>query len=320
MVAGVTALLLVTVWGGKAGEGGYAWGSWQIMSLLAGGIALVALFAVREHYAEEPILPLRLFRNRVFTVANLVGFIVGLSMFGAIIYLPLYLQLIEGASPTVSGLLLTPMMAGIICSSVTSGRLISKMGRYKIFPIIGTAVMTVGFWLLSHLGADTSRLTVSLYMLVLGLGIGAVMQVLVLSMQNAVDHRDLGVATSSGNFFRSMGGSFGTALFGAILTGQLRSYVTDHVPAGATGGKPVSFSNLTSAALTAMRGKAPQVADAITNGFVHALHVVFVTAVPIGAVAFLLSLFLKEIRLRDRAHVTEAMATIPEATTPEAVR
>jgi EmrB/QacA subfamily drug resistance transporter len=319
LVTGVTTLLLVTVWGGKAGEGGYAWGSWQIVTLLLAGIALLVAFTVREHYAPEPILPLRLFRNSVFTVANVVGFVVGLAMFGAIVYLPLYLQLIRGASPTASGLLLTPMMFGVIFASVLSGRLISRLGRYKAFPILGTALMTVGFWLMSHLGADTTRTVVSLYMLVVGLGVGFTLQVLVLAMQNSVEHRDLGVVTSSGNFFRSMGGSFGTALFGAILTGQLRGYVDTHLPASPTGGRPVQLGNLTGGALKALHAKAPQVADTITVGFVHALHVVFLTAVPFAAVAFAASLFLKEIRLRDRAHVTEQMSAMPEATTPEVV-
>ena len=317
LVTGVTALLLVTVWGGKAGEGGYAWGSWQIAGLAALGVVMLALFVWREQRAAEPILPLRLFRNPVFSVANAIGFIIGLAMFGAIVYLPLYLQLIQGASPTASGLLLTPLMLGVVASSVGSGRLITRLGRYKIFPIIGTATTAVGFWLLSHLDVDTSRVVVSLDMVVVGLGIGAVMQVLVLALQNSVEHRDLGVATSSAGFFRSLGGSFGTALFGAILTGQMRDYVAQHAPSN--GGGTVPFSGLTGQALRRLHATAPRLADAITNGFVHALRDVFLTALPITVVAFGLSLFLREVRLRDRAHVGERMMTAPETTTAETV-
>jgi hypothetical protein len=195
----------------------YAWGSPQIVTLAVAGVVLLALFVAVERRAEEPILPLRLFKNRVFAVSSALGFVVGFAMFGAITFLPVYLQIVKGVDPTVAGLRLLPLMAGLLLTSVGSGQLISRTGHYKIFPIIGTALMTIGLLLLSRLGPDTSWLDVSLYMFVFGMGLGSVMQVTVIATQNAVDYKDLGAATSGVTYFRSMGGSFGTTIFGLDL-------------------------------------------------------------------------------------------------------
>ena len=180
----------------------------------------------------EPVLPPYLFRNRVFTVATATMFIVGLAMFGGIIYLPLFLQVVTGRSATNAGLLLLPLILGIMFTAILSGRIISRTGRYKAFPVAGMLVMAFGMYLLSTMGQTTTTLETSVYMAVLGLGLGMVMQVLVLAVQNAVDKRDLGTATGAATFLRSMGGSFGVALFGAVLTNQLASNLRDLLPGG----------------------------------------------------------------------------------------
>ncbi|HET6795453.1 MAG TPA: MDR family MFS transporter [Acidimicrobiales bacterium] len=302
MVGAVCAFLLVTVWGGTT----YSWGSPQVLGALAAGAALLAAFVAHEQRAAEPILPLRLFRNPVFTVSNVISFVTGLAMFGAIVFLPLYMQLVKGASATASGLLMLPLMAGMLAASIVSGRLIVRMGRYKIFPVVGSALAAVGMWLLSYLGADTARLVFSAFMVVLGVGIGMTMQVLVLATQNAVEHQDLGVATSAVNFFRSMGGSFGTAIFGAILVNRLAynlarilpAGVAAKVPAGSITGSPAAIRHLT-----------PVIRHGFVQAFVDSLHVVFVVATPIMAIAFLLALTLRDIRLRDTVNVGQAAAT-----------
>ena len=194
----------------------------QIAVLIALGVVLLVGFVFAERRAAEPILPLELFRNRIFTVCAAIGFIIGFALFGSVTYLPIFLQIVKGRSPTSSGLQLTPMMAGLLVTSIVSGRLISKFGRYKPFPVVGTAVMTVGMVLLAGLGIHSTGLYTSLSMLVLGLGLGAVMQVLVLAVQNAVDYRHMGVATSGSLLFRQVGGSIGIAIFGAIFANRLR--------------------------------------------------------------------------------------------------
>jgi Na+/melibiose symporter-like transporter len=210
----------------------YAWGSPGMLALVTAGVALLAAFVFAEKRAAEPILPLELFRNRIFAVTSAVGFIVGLALFGAVTYLPLYLQDVKGYSPTISGLLITPMMAGVLITSIGSGQLISRFGRYKPFPIAGTAIAAVGLALLSRLQVDTSTVVAGAYMLVLvlGLGLGLVLQVLVLAAQNAVDYKYLGVASSGSTLFRQIGGSIGVSLFGAIFAKPARAQPGDGHP------------------------------------------------------------------------------------------
>ncbi len=287
MVAGVSALLMVTVWGGQQ----YAWTSPTILGLIAAGVALLGLFLLIQRRAVEPILPLHLFRTSVFSVANAIGFIIGFAMFGSIIYISLYLQIVDNASPTSAGLRLLPLMVGVLSASITSGRLITRMGRYKVFPILGTGVATVGMALLGMLRVGTSGAVLSLYMFVLGVGLGLVMQVLVLAVQNAVPRRDMGTATTANTFFRSMGGSFGTAVFGAILTNRLRADMP-HTLAGQAGGTPNP---------TQLHTLPPQVQHLVVEAFVKATNVVFLTAAGVILVAFALSFLLKEIRLKGAA-------------------
>jgi EmrB/QacA subfamily drug resistance transporter len=293
LVAAVTCLLLVSVWGGTE----YAWTSTIIVALSLCGLLLLVLFIAAERRAVEPVLPLRLFRDSVFSVSNAASFIIGLAMFGVIIFVPLYLQVVNGASPTRSGLLLTPLMLGLIVGTVGSGRLITRWGRYRIFPIAGTAIMTFGLYLLSRFDAHTARLTQSVYMAVVGFGIGLVMQVLVLAVQNSVDARDLGTATSATSFFRSMGGAFGVAIFGSIFNSRLEAYLRPLLPGGQLD------SSALQAGPEALRALPAGIRATVVDAFATALHVTFLWAIPVAAVGFALALLLRELPLSESVHV-----------------
>jgi len=305
--AAATCLVLLTSLGGNT----YAWGSFPV--ILMGVLAVVCLagFVVAERRAAEPVLPLHLFANRVFSSTSVIGFAVGFAMFGALAYLPQYMQIVRGTSPTLSGLRLLPMMAGLLLTSIGTGQLVSRWGRYKIFPIVGTALMTVGLFLLSRMGPGTSFWLVSLYLFVLGVGIGASMQVLVIAVQNAIDYKDLGAGTSGATFFRSIGGSFGTAVFGAIfsnvlvrdLTRALHGAALPHGISASTGASPAVLDHLPGV-----------IRSGYINGYAEALHSVFLFAAPVGAVAFCLTFLLKELPLRDTARaVDRADSTAPTA-------
>jgi MFS family permease len=242
---------------------------------------------------EEPILPLGLFRSRVFSVANAMGFTIGMAMFGAIVFIPLYLQLVYGASPTSSGLRLLPLMAGLLVAAVLSGRAISRIGRYKAFPIAGTAILIGGMFLLSRLGVGTAPWLASLYMVVVGVGIGLVMQVLVLVVQNDVPPQAIGVATSTATFFRSVGGSFGVAIFGTIFASRL-AHELSHLPPAVTarlgGGIHLNPEQA--------RHLPPTVHADFLHAFANSLHGVFLWGMAMAVVPFLLSWLLKEVPLR----------------------
>jgi EmrB/QacA subfamily drug resistance transporter len=286
LAGGLSAIVLYTSLGGTT----YAWGSAPMVALLVAGFVLLGAFVLVEKRAAEPILPLEIFRNRIFTVTSAIGFIIGLALFGAITYLPLYLQDVKGHSPTASGLLITPMMAGLLITSIGSGQLISRFGRYKPFPIAGTAIMAVGLGLLSRLQVDTSTLVTSSYMLVLGLGLGMVIQVLVLAVQNAVDYSYLGVATSGSTLFRQIGGSIGVAVFGAIFANRLASELAAGLPPGArvpAAPNPAALKQLPTA-----------VHDVYAAAITQALRPVFLTAAAAAVVAFALTWLLREVPLR----------------------
>ncbi|MGI8440631.1 MAG: MDR family MFS transporter [Thermoleophilaceae bacterium] len=302
LTGGVSALVLLTTWGGTE----YPWGSPVIIALGAAGLALLAAFVGQERRAAEPVVPLKLFRSGIFRVSSAMAFVVGFAMFGAIVLLPLYLQLVYGASPTSSGLRMLPLMAGLLVASVGSGRIISRIGRYKAFPIVGTATLTVGMFLLSRLEADTAPWIASAYMLVVGLGIGLVMQVLVLVVQNDAPAEDIGVATSTATFFRSVGGSFGVAVFGAIFASKLADEL-GRLPAAATSrlGAGVHLNPAEAAQLP------PVIHAQFLTAFSNALDSVFLWGAPIALAAFVLSWLLKEAPLRDTVHgpaVEEALA------------
>ncbi len=230
MLFGVTAALLVTVWGGVQ----YAWGSSVIVGLSVIAVVLIVAFVLWERKAAEPILPPNLYGIGIFRVSTSVSFLLSMIMFGAIIYLPLYLQLVDGVSAMVSGLLMIPMMMGVLGASVFSGQMVSRTGRYKIFPVVGSVLVILGMWLLSRLSLHTPHLTMSLYVIVLGAGMGMTMQVMVLAVQNAVPPSQMGAATAAVTFFRSLGGAFGTALFGAVFIARLSHWIASLVP-GANG-------------------------------------------------------------------------------------
>jgi EmrB/QacA subfamily drug resistance transporter len=289
LTAGVSALILVTTWGGNE----YSWSSPVILLLGLAGVVLIGFFIRQEQRAEEPIIPLKLFRSVVFSVASSLGFVIGLAMFGAIIFIPLFLQLVYGVSPTSSGLRMLPLMAGLLTASILSGRAISKIGRYKPFPIAGTAVTTVGLFLLSRLEVDTPPWLASVYMLVLGVGLGLVMQVIVLVVQNDVQPRDIGVATSTATFFRSMGGSLGVALFGAIFASRLASELSALPPQIAG-----RFSGGINISPEQVHSLSPEIRHDFLLAFVDALQPVFMVGAGLTLVAVVLACFLKEVPLR----------------------
>ncbi len=230
LAGGLAAIVLYTSLGGTT----YAWGAPGMVALACAGVVLLLAFVFVERRAAEPILPLAIFSNRIFSVTSAIGFVIGFALFGAVTYLPLFLQNVRGHSPTISGLLMTPLMAGVLITSIASGQLISRYGRYRPFPIAGTLLVAIGMGLLAQLGVHTSALASGLFMLVLGLGLGMVMQVLVLAAQNAVPYEYLGVATSGSTLFRSIGGSIGVSIFGAIFANRLASNLAANLPVGAT--------------------------------------------------------------------------------------
>lgn len=290
-----TCLLLVTVWGGNE----YPWKSGVILGLAAAGIVLLVLFILQEQHANEPIIPLRLWQDKVFSVASGLEFLVGFAMFGGIIYLPLWLQTVGGASAQNSGLLILPLMAGLMISSITSGRLITKTGRYKRYPVIGTATIAVGLFLLSTMGVGTSRWLSSGYMVILGLGIGMIIQIMVLAVQNSVPHSDLGTATATETFTRSMGGAFGVAVFGAILTNRL-VYNLDRLLPGVAQRMDLAAITGSPAAIRALPAATQ---TAVIQALANSIHIVFLAAVPLALLAFVVTWFLPEKPLRQTAHI-----------------
>ncbi|WP_330261409.1 MDR family MFS transporter [Streptomyces sp. NBC_00539] len=301
VAVGASALILATSWGGNE----YAWGSAVILGLFAGGAAALALFCVVETRAAEPMLPMRLFRNPVFSVCSVLSFVVGFAMLGAMTFLPTYLQYVDGDSATVSGVRTLPLVIGLLIASVFSGNVTSKTGHYRIFPIVGSAVMGAGLYLLSLMGPGTGAWLESLYMFVLGAGIGLCMQVLTIAVQNTVDYRDLGTATSGVTFFRTLGSCFGTAVFGTIYANTLAPRLATGVAqaARATGLDPARLGEAARSP-HGVHGLDPAAAGPVIDAYAHALHTVFLWTVPVAALGFVVALFLKQVRLRDSARAS----------------
>jgi EmrB/QacA subfamily drug resistance transporter len=291
LAAALSGIVLLADLGGTT----YPWTSPIALGLLAVAIVATIGFIAAERRAAEPVLPLRLFANRAFWVASTVGFVVGFALFGSVTYLPLFLQVAKGATPTGSGLQMLPQMAGMLLTSIASGQLISRTGRYKIFPLLGTAIMTAGLFLLSRMTVETSTLAAAGIMLVMGLGLGMVMQVLVIAVQNAVDYSDLGVATSGATLFRLIGGSVGTAVLGAIFAIQLGGELVRLLPAG-TAGAPSAGAAITTEMLTALP---PAVRAAYAHAFAASLSTVFLLATAVSLTGFLLAWLLPERPLRS---------------------
>jgi EmrB/QacA subfamily drug resistance transporter len=300
LAATSAAITLFATWGGST----YSWRSPVIIGLIAGSVVLAGLFVLAERHAAEPIIPLRLFGSSVFNIAGLIGIMVGVAMFGAAGYLPYFLQMVDHASATISGLLLLPLVAGMLVSSIVSGQLVSKTGRYKIFPIVGTVIAGVGLYLLSLMSVTTTRVENSLFMVVLGLGIGLVFQVLIVVVQNAAPPRDIGSATASNNYLRQIGATVGSGIVGSLFAGRLIDKLHHTLPAGATAHVP-SGQSLTPQIVA----KLPSViAHIITTAYAQALTPIFLYLVPLMGVSFVLALFLKEIPLRTTAGAANSPA------------
>jgi len=294
----LAAIVLVTDLGGTE----YPWSSPFVIALIAIAIVGAIAFIMVERRAQEPVLPLPLFRLRDIWVTSLVGLIIGLALLGSVTYLPLFLQIVKGMSPTTSGLQMIPLMGGTLLTSILAGQIASRTGRYKLFPIIGTAIVTLALFLISRMTSQTSTFIASFYMLLLGLGLGFVMQVLIIAVQNAVDYRDLGVATSNAILFRYIGGSLGTALLGAILASQLNNNLIHLLPAGDQG-----ISTLQSINPQTLSELSPALRAIYVESFVASLETVFLVAAAIAFVGLIFAFFLPEKRLRETiAAATEA--------------
>lgn len=287
LVSGVTGLLLVAGWGGQK----YAWASGPIVGLGTLGLVMLLLFVTRELRTPEPIVSMRLFLNRVFSTTSAIGFVVGFAMFGSIIFLSLYLQVVHHSTPTMSGIQLLPMILGIIVTSVGSGRLIVRSGRYRPFPIIGTGLAAIGLWQLSFASVDLPYWRLALAMFTLGFGMGNVLQVLVLAVQNSVPAKDIGTATSGSMFFRSIGGAFGTTVFGAIMTSRLTEQLATTIPAEEAASLPQG--SITSS-ISVLKSLPEPLNHQVLGAFANAISHTFLVASGIMAVGFVISWFVPE--------------------------
>ena len=295
LVASVTlTLLAVSIYGPQDG-----WTDKSTLTYLGSGILLAVIFLKWETTQVEPIIPMSLFKNHTFSLTSILGAIIGAGMFGAIVMLPLYMQVVKGYSATEAGLKLIPLMLGIVSTSIASGKLITKHGKYKRFPIAGTAIMALGILAMTRLDTDTPYWEISIYAILVGAGLGLCMQTLVIALQNAVDFRDMGVATSSNTFFRSLGSVFGTAAFGTILTNRLGHYLVNSGFDPAQAG--MIEKNTAAIAALPLEGKIKAL-----EAFVNSFHVVFLVAAPVVAVGFIFALFLRETPLRTNADYASA--------------
>jgi EmrB/QacA subfamily drug resistance transporter len=298
----LVAVLLATTWGGTT----YPWDSWQIVSLYAAGVVVLIAFLVNEYYAAEPVLPLRLWKNSVFTLSNVSNMAISMTLFGAIFFIPVYAQGVIGVNVTNSGAVLIPLTASMIVVSIVVGRLITRTGRYKGFMLAGLLVMASGYFLLTRLEYGSTQTDLTLDMIVVGLGLGAVLQTYTLVVQNATSRGDLGVATSTTQLSRSLGATVGTAVFGTIMTNGMRTEIPKHLPAHALRGPQaaeLSDGSGVGAVLDPNTlGQLPDaVATGIREGLAAAMHPVFVAGLPIIAIALVATLFIKELPLRTIA-------------------
>jgi EmrB/QacA subfamily drug resistance transporter len=299
IVAAVSSMLLYLDWAGK----NYGWASPRALGLIAAAIVLSGLFVLVELRAKEPIIPMRLFRNPVFSTANLFGFLFGVAMFGSSIFLPLYLQAVKGMSPTRSGMAMLPTVVGMMSFSILSGQLITRRGKYKIFPVLGCITVIVSLIVLSQLSVDASYIQVAIGALIFGAGMGMTMQTIVVAVQNAVEYRDMGVATSSATFFRSLGGAIGTAVLGAILTSRLDHHLADRLDAT---GAAIDPSTIDANNIESIRTLAEPARSIVNEAFTSATNDVFFSCIPFIIAALIVVVFLKELPLRTGEVKTES--------------
>ncbi|MER5889192.1 MDR family MFS transporter [Streptomyces sp. NPDC001941] len=308
LTLGITAIVLVTTWGGTE----YAWGSGTIVGLAVGGVLALAAFLFVETRVSDPIMPLHIFRSRNFTLMSVIGFLTGFVMFGAVLFLPLFQQSVQGASATNSGLLLLPMLLSMMVVSLVAGRVTTSTGKYKIFPILGGALMVVGLFLLSTMDTDTTRFTSGLYMAVLGAGMGFLMQITMLVAQNSVEMKDMGVASSSTTLFRTLGSSFGVAIMGALFNHQ----VQDEMASRGGGAATAASAQLDAASLA----KLPA---ALREAYQHAVaagtHSAFLVGSVVAVLGFALAFFVKEVALRGTGTPAKAEEPKAEVKTAETV-
>jgi len=296
IVASVSSLLLYTAWAGPE-EG---WGSPLALALLVGGLLLVAVFVLVELRAAEPIIPMALFRNSIFSVANSFGFLIGAAMFGVMVFIPVYLQIVKGMTPTESGLGMVPMVLGLFTTSIGGGRVMARTGHYRWYPPIGATLVIVAVFMLSSLEPSIDYWFAALSMFVMGCGLGFTMQVLVIAVQNSVARTDIGVATSSVQFFRQMGGSFGAALFGAVLSSRLGVHLAQATAGAPPGALPADGVGDVSNNVEAIKALPEPAHGLVVGAFSDAMSDMFLVAVPIVLVALVIGLFLKEIPLATR--------------------
>jgi EmrB/QacA subfamily drug resistance transporter len=296
LVAAMSSLLLAASWGGQQ----HPWGSAPILGLIAGGTILTAAFLLWERRAPEPVVPLRLFGNGIFRVCAGLNFLTGAAMFGGIVFMPLFLQAVGGMSATASGMFMVPMMAGVTLASVASGRLITRTGRYKVWPVTGMALVTTSLLLLSRLDSSVTGPQVVPIIVVMGLGIGMVMPVVTIAVQNAIDHADLGVATSAVTFFRSLGGAVGVAALGAVFAARLHGELAARLPPAAIDGLDV---DAVANSPEAIRALPVDLAEPVVASLSEAVTTVFLVAAPVALVGFGVSILLRELPLRETAFV-----------------
>ncbi|MFD9069597.1 MDR family MFS transporter [Streptomyces lasiicapitis] len=296
LTVGITSFVLVTTWGGTE----YDWNSAVIMELIGLGVASLVGFWFVQQKAAEPVMPLHIFRSRNFSLMSVVGFLTGFVMFGAMLFLPLYQQAVQGASATNSGLLLMPMLLAMMAVSMIAGRFTTATGKYKVFPIAGSVLMAVGLFMLAQMDTDTSRVTTGIYMAVLGAGMGCLMQITMLVAQNSVEMKDMGVASSSATLFRTLGSSFGVAIMGALFNNRVQDEMTESAGAGAGGAAKVTehSAQLDAASLA----KLPEAArEAYQHAVSAGTHVAFLLAAAMAVGALIAAFFVKETPLRGAA-------------------
>jgi EmrB/QacA subfamily drug resistance transporter len=309
LASAIVAIMLIATWGGSR----YGWGSAPILGLIAATVVLLAAFVVRERSAAEPVLPLRLFSDRVFTVVSAAAFTATISLFAAIVFLPVFLQLVTGASATGSGLLTLPLLAASAFSTAAAGRIMTRTGRYKLFPVIGLAAMSIGLLLFSTLGATGTRVTAALFMVVFGAGFGLVTQILMVAIQNAVSPREIGTATAAANLFRALGGSVGVAIYGAVFAAGVRHWLPLELHGRVPHGITATGIQATPSRIHALP---PAIQHGIATAVGNSLHDVFLVGAPIALAGCLIALALREQPLRGREQDGTQPVVKPDASAP----